>query len=614
MLHGYWFKLLRVNLTTRKVYREKIPESVLTVYLGGAGLGTKILYDEVDGSTDPLGPENRLIFATGPFQGTGVPGSGKWAIVSKSPMTGTFAVTTAGADWGYRFKKTGYDAVCIEGKAAAPVYLAISDSGVSIEDASELWGQDALEATKALKARAPSGTSVAAIGQAGENQVAAACVVVDGHSFAGRCGLGAVMGSKNLKAITVCGNKEVSIADKEKLAALITAAKKVLKENTRETFWKHGTSILVTSCEAVGDLPIKYWSGDVWPEGAEKLGAPAYTERLKAKPWPCRSCPVGCHNKIEYEVDGRLKSGAGAEYESLGMLGSCCLVDDLIAVTEANDLCNRLGLDTISAGSYVAFTMECYEKGYITGRDTGYPVVWGDANALLNMIQEIGSRQGFGARFAGGIVPAAHQIGPEAEELAVHVKGLDLPAHDPRTYYSLALNYATGTRGACHLRGFPHIGESGMTVPELGLTKISERFSLEGKANLAIVFQDMCAVLDALVCCMFMQCCGLDLTQTAAMLSAVTGRECTAQELMEIGERIFNLQRLINVRDGYRRESDRLPKRMFEPAAAGFRARKAPYGFEKALDEYYKLRGWDEDGVPTAAKIQYLRLGDDYEG
>lgn len=606
MVGGYWFKLLRVNLSTNKTTVEPLKENYLQKYLGGSGLGTKLLYDEVTAGVDPLGPENKLIFATGPLQGTGVPGSGKWSIVGKSPLTNTFAVSTAGAEWGYRFKRSGYDVLCLEGCAATPVYLTVIDGKVALHDASDLWGLDALETIDLLKKKMSDKISVAAIGPAGERMVAAACVVVDGHSFAGRCGLGAVMGSKNIKAIAVKGTLQVPVADVDKLKRMNSETTRLLRENTRETFGRHGTSVLVTSCEAVGDLPIKYWSGDSWAEGAQKIGAPYFAEKLNARPKPCINCPIGCHRHIEVVTAeyGKIE-GAGAEYESLGMLGSCCLVDDLEAISKANDMCNRLGLDTISAGSYVAFTMECFDKGLLTQKDTGFPVAWGDPTVLVRMVREIGEKRGFGAFFANGIVPAAQKLGEEAEKLAVHVKGLDLPAHDPRSYYSLAINYATGTRGACHLRGFPHLGEgeSGMTLPEAGLTQPATRFNMEGKAHLAIIFQDLAATLDSLVCCMFMQSCGMDLTRTTEFLNTVTGWEMEPQELMKIGERIVNLQRLINVRDGYQRDSDRLPSRMFEPAMQGFRANKAPFGFSEALDEYYRLRGWDQEGVPTAEKI-----------
>jgi len=609
MAWGYWLKLLRVNLSRKSITVENLSEEFSRDYIGGSGFGTKLLYDEVSPGTDPLSPDNIIVFSTGPFQGTTVPGSGKWAVVSKSPLTGTFAVATAGAEWGDRLKKTGYDAICIEGSSEDPVYLSIIDGVAVIEDASGIWGLDTLEATEKLKGSLPEHTSIVTIGPAGEKAVSIAAIVADGHSLAGRCGIGAVMGSKKLKAIAVKGNKQVPLHSEQKVKELSRSTFKMLHEGCKETFNRHGTSILVSSCEAVGDLPINNWRGDVWTENAAKIGAPVYTEELNAKPWPCRNCPVGCHRKISFSTtEGKEFEGAGPEYETLGMLGSCCLVDNLEAICLANDICNRLGIDTISAGSFVAFAMECFEKGYITEKETRYALNWGDPHVLIKMVREIGEKNGFGAWFSKGIVSAAEKIGNNSHEFAMQVKGLDLPAHDPRSYFSLAINYATSPRGACHLRGFPHCGESGMMIPETGITKAPERFAMDGQAYLTITFQDLAAVLDSLVCCLFMQTSGMDLTLTTEILNEITGWELKPEELIEIGERISNLQRLINISDGYDRKSDKLPNRMFEPAVKGFRANKAPFDLETALDEYYKLRGWDQNGVPTEEKKRTLKL------
>ncbi|KJS20784.1 MAG: hypothetical protein VR72_13505 [Clostridiaceae bacterium BRH_c20a] len=608
---GYWNKLLRINLSTKKVTEEEFSQEDAQLFLGGSGLGTKIIYEELSKDSEPLGPENLLIFATGPFQGTGVPGSGKWSVITKSPQTGTFAVSTAGAEWGVKFKQTGYDAVIISGRSPYPVYIIIENDKVEIKTAHRIWGFDAVEAVGLIKKELQNDkVSVAAIGPAGEKLVAIACIVADMHSFAGRCGFGAVMGSKNLKAVVVNGTKQVPIYNKQELTNLNREMSNLLAQNTKETFREHGTSVLVGPAEAGGDLPIKYWAGDVWPRGAVKLDAVSYTKQLNAKPWPCRNCPIGCHRHINVTLpDGRLLDGAGAEYESLGMLGSCCLIDDLIAISEANDICNRLGIDTISAGAFVAFIMECYEKGLIKEELLqGLKPEWGSGKVLIELIKQIGNKEKLGSLFSGGIIPAAKYLGSEAERLAVHVKGLDLPAHDPRSFFSLAVNYATSTRGACHLRGFPHCGETGMILPEIGLEKASERFSMEGQAKLATIFQDYASALDSLVSCIFMQICGMSLTDTVKALNAVTGWNYSPQKLMETGERIFNMQRLINIRDGFDRESDVLPERCMEPGKEGFRAGKVLAEFTQCIEEYYELRDWDKQGIPRKQKIQSLKL------
>lgn len=601
MIKGLHGKLLRIDLSNRKIKVESIAVSLLKEYIGGSGLATKYLYDEVPPKTDPLAPENKIIFATGPFQGTSVLGSAKFSIVSRSPLTETFAVTTAGAEWGTMLKRAGYDMVIIEGESENPVYLWINDEKVELRSAEGIWGRDATE-TKSLIAKelGESNISVACIGPAGEKQVAIACVVVDKHSFAGRCGLGAVLGSKNLKGIAIRGTKKIQIFDEKRLKDLNKKCLKIVGDAAKHTYRAHGTANDVIACERAGDLPIKYWTQSSWEEGAHKIGAPRFTEELKAKPWSCPYCPVGCHRHVSFNYQGENIDGAGAEYESLGMLGSNCLVDDLLAISKANDLCNRLGIDTISAGSFVAFTMECFEKGLIDSKDlNGREARWGDGEYLIELIRQIGNKEGFGQLFSKGIRQAAAKIGHGAEEFTVEVKNLDFPAHDPRTYFSLAINYATSTRGACHLRGYPHLAEIGvMLIPEVGLTEAPKRFHMQGQARLTALFQDLAAVHDSLVLCVFSPMLGLSLTDTTAFLNYITGWALTPQDLMQIGRQIVNLQRKINVADGINRKVDRLPPKMFQPGDEGIRKGKIPEPFANTLSEYYEYRGWNQEGIP----------------
>ena len=611
MTNGFWNQLIRINLTNYRIDIESIPEELYEKFLGGSGLATKYLYDEVPSRTNALAPENKVIFATGPFQGSGIPGSAKWAVVSRSPLTGTFAVSTAGAEWGVRLKRAGYDLLIIEGRSEKPVYIWINNHQIKIKPAEHLWGKDAIETVGLIRKEiGDSEVSVAAIGPAGEKKVGIASIVVDTHSFAGRCGFGAVLGSKGLKAVAVKGSKSVSVARMAHLKELNKVLFKTLSQNTKDTMRAHGTAASVTSCEAIGDLPIKYWNQAVWTEGAAKIGAPNYTERLKARSWPCIYCPVGCHRQIIFEYNGELIEGAGAEYESLGMLGSNCLIDDLFAISKANDLCNRLGIDTISAGAYVAFTMECFEKGLISKTDLdGREARWGDGEFLIDLIKQIGGREGYGALFAEGIRPAASKVGKEAEQLIVEVKNLDFPAHDPRAYFSLAINYATGTRGACHLRGYPHIGEAGrLILPEIGLTKPPERFNMMGQARLAALFQDLAALHDSLVICIFIPINGLSLNDTVKLLNFITGRKSTPKGVMQIGERIVTLQRQINLNDSLGYIDDRLPQKMFIPAESGFRKDRIPEPFNETLLEFYEYRGWDQNGKPKQEKLKELGL------
>ena len=616
MALGYWNKILRVDLTKEAVTIEEIDSDTCKLFLGGAGIGAKILWDEVPPDVKPFDANNRIIFSVGPFQGYPVPGSAKFCITSKSPLTNTYADSAAGASWGPLFKKAGYDALVIQGKSEKPVYIYIEDGKVEIRDATDIWGMDSYQSVDQIREEiGKPEVSVATIGQAGEKLVKIACVVVDKHSFAGRCGLGAVMGSKNLKAVVVKGTKEVPVSNLSLLKSYNRKYSQEIHQASVESELRtHGTPGLPITAEGYGDMPIKYWTGDTWPEGAEKIGAPNYTKVLSAKPYPCLYCPIGCHRKIEIKEPTEYKlKGPGPEYETLGMFGTNLLIDDLKAISVANDLCNRLGIDTISAGACIGLAMECYEKGLISKEDTvGMELRWGDGNVLIELVKQIGNKEGFGSIFSGGTVEAAKEIGNNALELVVQVKGLDFPAHDPRACWGLAPTYMTGTRGACHVRGVEEDVEmGGFYIPEIGVTEeLAEFFNSKGKAYLAVQMQDYAALLNSLVVCLFMSDGGgLSLSSILNIFNAVTGWDWDTGEAMLCGERIFTLQRLINLRDGYTGKDDILPPKMHMPAKEGFRAGKVP-PFADLLSEYYKLRKWNEKGQPTEEKLQQLGLGE----
>ncbi|MCR4425914.1 MAG: aldehyde ferredoxin oxidoreductase family protein [Firmicutes bacterium] len=611
-MRGYAGQILKVDLTRGSVSVHRPSEDFYRTYLGGVGIATRLLRDKVPAGIDPLAPENAVVFAVGPYQGTSAPGSGKWVVASKSPLTGTFGSATGGTGWGIELKQAGFDAVEITGAAPEPVFLWIHDGKAEIRSARRLWGLDTVDSMNvARELVGDDKASVATIGPAGEKMVGIAVIAADGAGFAARCGIGAVMGSKSLKAVVVRGTERVEVARRDALAELNKVISRKLYDTAKDVMRKHGTAGIVTGCEAVGDLPIKYWTQDTWPEGAASIGAPRFTEVLKAKPHPCRACPVACHRLVQIpDGSGGSIEAAGAEYESLALLGSNCLVDDLYAVAQANEVCNRLGIDTISAGAFVGFTMECYEKGLIPREDvTGPEPVWGNGEFLVHMVAEIGNATGWGRRFSRGIRHAARGIGPEAEALTVEVKGLDFPAHDPRSYYSLAINYATSPRGACHLHGFPHGCEGGMLLPEAGIAEKPVRFEMEGKGFIAAKFQDFAAAMETMVVCCFMHFNDMTLTETTDIMNAITGFDYTPQQVLEVGERVFNLQRLINVADGISRADDRMPPKMFRPATEGFRAGKVPEGFDEELSRYYELRGWDRNGIPTPEKLRLLGLG-----
>ena len=614
MASGYWNKVLRIDLTNKKVVKEDVEDKIFRLFVGGAGFGAKILWEEVSPEKDPLHADNRLIFATGPLQGHPVPGGAKFSVVSKSPLTNTQADSAAGAKWGPFLKKAGYDALIIQGRSETPVYIYIENDKVEIKDAKSIWGSDSYQAVDQIrKELGDERVSVVTIGPAGEKLVKIACIVVDKHSFAGRCGLGAVMGSKNLKAVAVKGSKKVPVAD---LSLLKEYNRKYFKEiynaSLKSGLRPHGTPVLCITAEGFGDMPIKYWSEDTWPEGAKNIGAPNYTDVLSAKPYPCLYCPIGCHRNINIEepVKYRLK-GIGPEYETLGMLGTNLLIDDVKAIAVANDICNKLGIDTISTGACIGLAMECYEKGIISKKDTGgMEIKWGDPEILIELVKQIGNKEGFGSIFSEGALRAARKIGKNAEELVAHVKGLDFPAHDPRACWGMIPTYATGTRGACHMRGVEEDVEmSGFYIPEIGITKEKAQFfKREGKAFLAVKMQDYCALVNSLVLCVFMPDGGdLSFTSILNIFNSITGWEWDVQEAMKCGERIFTMQRLINLRDGYSKKDDILPPKMHIPAKKGFRAGKVP-PVEELINEYYRLREWDENGHPSKRKLQELDL------
>ena len=613
MKNGYWQKLLRVNLSNSKITVEDIAEEDLKNFIGGAGLAAKMIYNELPGKIDPYDRKNLLIFATGPFQGPSIPGGAKFSIVSISPLTGTFADSAAGASWGPNLKDAGYDFLVIEGKSPNPVYLQVVDDQVLIKDAADLWGMDTYETVDAVhNLTQDKKLSVASIGPAGENKVAIACIAIDKHSFAGRCGLGAVMGSKNLKAVAVKGSKKVEMFDAEKSSAATKTARNTILNSLKKSQWSvRGTTASPAGCESLGDLPIKYWQGDVWKKGARRLSHPNYTEVLKAKPLACKYCPVGCHRAISCSEPEELTvEGAGPEYETLAMMGSNLLIDDPKVVAKANDMANKLGMDTISMGAMVGFAMECFEKGWVSTSDTGgLEITWGNSAALITLVEQIANKEGFGALFADGTLKAAERINPEAPEIVAHCKGLDFPGHDPRSCISLAPTYATGTRGACHYRGPSEDVEMGLLIPEIGIDEETvEFFRKENQSMMAAKAQDYSALINSLVCCTFMVTCVEEtFSEIKDIFNGITGWDYSIEDLMRAGERAFTIQRLINIRDGYDAKTDVMPKRMFEAAKDGFRAGKI-LPFKELMEDYYDWRGWDENGKPNQETLERLGL------
>lgn len=579
---------------------------------GGVGYGAYVLLNEVSADADALGPDNKLIFATGPVQATSFPGSAKFSVISKSPLSGLYGESAAGARMGVAAKQAGYDAIIVEGEADRPKRLLINSDGGKIIDAEDLWGLDSLEANDAiLKEEEKDGEkelSTASIGQAGENLVRYAAIGVDKHSFFGRSGMGAVMGSKNLKAVSVePGDENPDIgAGVDDLNREITS--KVAKEG--ELMRKDGTPAFVSILNEFGDVPTKNWAkGDF--EYNEDISAARYTEELLKGRLPCANCPIGCHRDVKIESPEKYAAeGAGPEYETLAMIGQNCLIGNLKAIAKANEVCNRYGIDTISLGPNLGFLMEAQERGYIDKDETEVDFSWGNPDAPIEFAEKVAKRKGIGDVAAEGIKSLVEELGEESEEFAVQLKGVDLPAHDPRAFFGTSLNYATGVRGPGHERGNLQMPYLGSTLPEVGIGEEPERFSMENIPYLVARYQDWSSIWNSLVVCRFMTECGCTFSTHLDMFNATTELNYTTWDFIKAGERIFNLQRLINIKYGLSRKDEKLPPRIYEDTGEGGHEGKVPDNLDPVLDKYYELRGWTENGVPTEEHLQKLGILD----
>lgn len=609
MIGGYWGRILRVNLTDKKVQEETLSEGFLRKYIGGSGAGARLLYDMTDSNTDPLGEGNPLIFMTGPFANTRVPTSGRHQVVARSPLTGIYGEGDVGGTWGAGLKKCGYDGIIVEGVSEGPVYILVKEGRAEILDASFLWGKDTYETDEMLKELHGKGITVASIGPAGEKLVKLASIMHDGkHGRAvGRTGLGAVMGSKKLKAIVVSGNLVTPVADGERLQESIKAIAPTIVKNTA-AISKYGTANTVLGAYKIGDFPLKNWKGCTWDK-VEDVSGPRMTDTILTGKYYCHSCIIGCGREIEVKEGQFRAKGAGPEYETIGTLGGLCLVGDLNAVAHAGELCNRYGLDTISTGNVIAFAMELYEHGILTNRNTdGIELTWGNARAMVDTVHKIGRKEGIGELLGKGVREAASLIGGSAHEYAVHVKGLELPAHDPRAFNSLGLGYATSNRGACHLAGASYFFEKTATMPELGIPEPKDRFRTDDQGEFQKQVQDLMCLMDSLKLCKFTLYGGVKTTHMREWMKYVVGWDMDLEEFMAAGERIFNLKRMYNVRCGISRKDDTLPRRILCEAHAdgGARGNLPPLG--RMLEEYYKARGWDDKGIPTQETLRRLDL------
>ena len=607
---GYAGKMLKIDLSDRRIETIETDMDMARKYLGGSGFCAALL-SELDWGIDPLSRENCMVFAVGPLTGAPATFCSRYVVAAKSPLTGIWGEAHASGYWGPELKHAGWDAVIINGAAENPVYLAIENDRVEIKDAAHMWGLDTVETVKILGERHEGKKlRVLTIGPAGEKLSHVACIVNDNARAAGRTGLGAVMGSKNLKAIAVRGTLGYKMADPEGFKALMKGLNKIVKEApAREALHKLGTNAAMLGVYDMGNVPIKNWRQGAWEEGVKKVAGPAMAESILTGTYSCRSCLIGCGRKVKISDGPYATSGKGPEYETAAGFGPLLLNDNLEAIAKANDICERFGMDVISTSVTIAFAMECFEKKLLTKLDTdGLELVWGDHTAILELLHRMGNREGFGAVLADGSKKAAEQIGKGSEKFCMEVKGLETPMHDPRAFSSWAVAFATAPRGACHVYAPTYWLERGITFPELGYDTALDRFETVGKGEWTKVFQDFCEVLESMVVCKFSLYANLRGPDFVNMVRLTTGWDVSLDDLREIGERINNMKRLILNRLGITRKDDVLPERfMKEPLPDGGCKGYLP-DLEPMLDEYYQARGWDKNGVPTPEKLQSLGI------
>lgn len=627
-MFGYNGKILRVDLSRKKVLTTSLSEADAKRFLGGRGLAAKVLFEELKAGIDPLGLENKLIFACGPFAATGYPLNSRWLVAGKSPLTGIWGEAACGGTFAVQLRKAGYDALIVEGASEFPVYVAILDNDVEIRDASQIWGMMTLDTEQAIardlgiESRKEDDPSVVCIGPAGERLVKFASVMHTAHRAAGRTGLGAVMGSKKLKAVAVRGSKKVSVYNPERLRELTkTVVNECLTDKSIVHFSKYGQAGGVSVLNANGILPTKNFQKGTFDQ-FEKIDGKTMAETILKRKSSCSQCPVACKREVEI-VDGPyapVDSGyGGPEYENMAALGSLLLIGDLHAVSKENQMCNAYGLDTISTGVIVAWLMECYDRGIFTSQDLdGIEAQWGNAEAAMKLIEKIGNRDGLGNLLAEGIRKASLQFGRGSESYTMEVKGLEVPMHEPRGKKGLGLAYAISGRGACHEQAFHDTEvESENVAPEIGISKALNRHDTSrNKVDMVKRSQDWVAITNSALQCTAPAWIGHDYNKPsffAEALNAVTNLNFNAGELMVIGERVNNLCRCFNVREGIRRKDDYLPRRFSEeplPDGPSQGQRITHEELQNMLDNYYELRGWDKKtGIPSRRKLEELGLG-----
>ncbi|MEM3406314.1 MAG: aldehyde ferredoxin oxidoreductase family protein [Candidatus Aenigmatarchaeota archaeon] len=619
---GYNKKIARIDLTNEKILIEEVNDYIYRMYLGGRGLGAYFLFKELKPKIDPLSPNNKLVFATGILTGVPLPGLSKYSVISKSPLTNSFGEAEAGGFFGPELKFAGFDALIIEGKSEKPVYLWINDGKIEIRDAEHLWRKKIKEVQEEIRKELNDKLiRVASIGLAGENLVRYACIINELKYVNGRSGLGAVMGSKKLKAIAVRGHKRIKYKNEGKIHELI----KWIAEN-----WKnfpgtvarntYGTSIGVMANNKTGILPTKNFQGGYF-EKAEEISGEKMKETILIKTEGCYACPIRCKRVVKgkepYVTD---PDYGGPEYETIAAFGSLCYIDDINAIALANQMCNAYGLDTISTGCAIAFAMECYENGILTKDDVnGLDLKFGNKEAMLKLIEMIAKREEIGDLLAEGVMRASKKIGKESEKFALHVKGKEIPLQEPRGKTGVGLAYALSPSGADHMQ-HPHDPVFEKILEEykpLGIIKPIDSLSLgPEKVRFFIYTHLWWGLFDCLGICKFPfiphPAGFLKINHLVEIVNVVTGWETSLWELMKASERAINIARCFNIREGFTNIDDDLPERFFEEIKfgpkKGFKINKEE--FYEAIKMYYEMMGWDRNtGIPTKAKLDELDIG-----
>jgi aldehyde:ferredoxin oxidoreductase len=624
MKYGWTGNRLTVNLTSGKISKEPLPRNLALNFIGGRGTNSRMLYDLINPGTDPLGPENVLLFGVGPLTGTLVPGSGRYTITALSPSTVVgddkpcFGDSNSGGFFGPELKFAGYDQVIITGKSEKMVYLWIDDDSPVIQDAAHMKGKDTWETDRIIREEVGDpDVQTTSIGPAGENLCRNACIVGGGRvskGVAGKCGIGAVMGSKNLKAVAVRGSKGVKVARPRELEKIVLEAIEMLYSDSQSILYsKYGTASLVDSHQSTGRLPTKNYQETQF-DGYEEINAGALEEKYWVKSKACFGCPLHCRHYFKVNSGPYACEGEGPEYVTLGGFGSKCGNSNLESILYANTLCNKLGLDHQGASSAIAWAMECWQRGIIDKGDTdGLILEWGNHKAIIELIKKIAFRKGFGNLLAEGAYRAAKAHGKGSEKFVMHAKGQDPAITDPRAAKAWGLGYAVASRGGDHLRALP-TAETFFTPKEaeklFGTREAVERLGVKGKGRLVKWSEEQRAVADSLEMCKFVVRTVLMPPKWAAkFFNAVTGLDFTAQQMMKVGERIVNVERAFNVRQGLTREDDTVSERFLkEPIPAGV-AKGETLHLKPMLEEYYEARGWDvETGIPKRQKLEKLGL------